>query len=580
MILFLTDREDGSQVWGMPTDGGEARRLTAVSTGVADFKCSPSNDEIAFVSRVFSDCESDSCNQARLDEQDENPLKARLYEKLMYRRYGGWIDGRINRLFVSNFEKNEVKALFSNSFDAPTTYLSGYYGGFSFGPDGRELCFAMSVDSTPAIRVNNDLYVVIPGGSPERITDNPALDGSPRYSPDGRYISHHAMKRAGYEADQNDLVLYDRSTKINQNVTVHFDLSVGEYVWGPNAERLYFTAINHGFSMVWQLDLAVGTPRCLLDDAVYRDLKISPDGQYLIVNRSLSDEPYELHRYDIKSGRMTRLTHFTQDIVTGLDMNRAEEFWFTGAMGDSVHGFLTRPPGFDPGQSYPLVLLVHGGPQWCWLGDFNYYGWNTQLTAAQGYIVAQIDPHGSVGYGVEFKDYISGHWCIGDYEDLMMGVDYLVATISSIDSTRMAVLGRSYGGTMVDWICGHTDRFSCLITIDGGCNKISSYGTTDELWFPEWEFNGTPWSNPDEYVRASPIAYAANFVTPTMVIHGQKDYRVSLGEGLQMFTALQRMGVPSQLLVFPDEGHAVGKLKNLRYVYEKQFEWLERWLGE
>ena len=201
------------------------------------------------------------------------------------------------------------------------------------------------------------------------------------------------------------------------------------------------------------------------------------------------------------------------------------------------------------------------------------------MTAAQGYIVAAINPHGSLGYVLKFKEYVSGNWGRGDYDDIMIGVDYILANHPYIDSTRMAALGRSYGGFMTNWICGHTDRFSCLITIDGTANNISDYGTTDELWFPEWEFKGTPWNNREEYERTSPILYAENFKTPTMVIHGQYDYRVDLSEALQMYTALQRMGVPSQLLYFPDEGHNIRKLANLRYVYQKQFEWLARWLN-
>ena len=259
-------------------------------------------------------------------------------------------------------------------------------------------------------------------------------------------------------------------------------------------------------------------------------------------------------------------------------MHRATDFWFPGFNGDSIHGFLTKPPDFDPSKKYPLVLLIHGGPQWCWLGDFNYYGWNTQLTAAQGYVVAQIDPHGSTGYGLKFKEHVSGNWGRGDFEDLMLGVDYLIANNTFIDSTRMAALGRSYGGFMINWICGHTDRFQCLIGIDGTYNHVSFYGSTDELWFPEWDIAGTPWSNPDEYKRSSPLTYAENFKTPTMLVHGQRDYRVDISEGLQMFTALQRMGVPSQILIFPNEGHNVGRLDNLRTVYDEQYKWLARWL--
>jgi dipeptidyl aminopeptidase/acylaminoacyl peptidase len=353
---------------------------------------------------------------------------------------------------------------------------------------------------------------------------------------------------------------------------------VGGYFWSHDGGSIWFEAIEHGFVHIYRVDVQTSRIDTILTDAVYSSLSLSPDGGFLMLTMSLADQPYEVYRYDIGSRKLTRLSYFTAPIVEDIDLSPAGEFWFQGFNGDSVHGFLTRPPAYDPDSIYPLALLIHGGPQWCWLGNFNYYGWNTQLMAAQGYIVAQIDPHGSVGYGLEFKEYVSGHWGIGDYRDLMLGVDHLLANYPEIDSTRMAALGRSYGGFMANWICGHTDRFDCLLSVDGDYNQVSAYGTTEELWFPEWEFRGTPYDNPEEYHRASPATYASGFSTPTMVIHGQKDYRVDLSEGLQMFTALQRQGVPSEFVYFPDEGHSIRKLANLRYVYAKQLDWLSRWL--
>jgi dipeptidyl aminopeptidase/acylaminoacyl peptidase len=479
---------------------------------------------------------------------------------------------------VVELQDNSVRNLHVSDYNIPTALMGGNQD-FAYSPSGDEICLVMSVDSAPALAVDNNIYVMnSDNDGPVRISDNPGIDVTPRYSPDGRFITFQSMARAGYESDQRDLVLYDRKQKMYTNIAVEFDRSIGEYAWDGKSKYIYFTAIEYGLSKVWRIEIASKNVELLLGDAVYDDLRLSPDGKYILVNRSLSDEPYELYRYEIKSREMRRLTHFTKAITADLGMSRAEDFWFMGALDDSVHGFLTLPPDFDPAGKYPLALLIHGGPQWCWLGDFNYYGWSTQLMAAQGYVVAQIDPHGSVGYGIKFKEYVSGHWGLGDYEDLMMGVDYLIEAHPFIDSTRMAALGRSYGGFMANWICGHTDRFKCLVSIDGTFNHLSEYGSTEELWFPEWEFNGTPYNNRDEYIRSSPLTYASEFRTPTMIIHGQKDYRVDLSEALQMFTALQRQSVPSQLLYFPDEGHSVRKLINLRYVYERQFEWLESWL--
>jgi len=579
-VAYLAyDKEtDADQIWTVSLKNDSIKKVSAVATGVSDYKLGFFKDDCGifiFTSRVYSDCPDDSCNKARLEEIENNPVKAKLYDHLLFRHYNRWDDGRVEQLFILDNKNNRHTKLFKTPLGDHNTLFHSY----DSHPGSLEICFSMNTDTLPAVYINYDLFTLpISGGEPQQLTFNKGHDTHPRYSPDGRYLAYLKMARAGYESDQSELFIINRETSEETNLTAAFDRSVGEYLWHPGSKEIYFSAIEHGLNKIWRVDIASQKVEPVLGDAVYSELRISPDGEYLIFTRSLSNQPYELYRYDIKDQNITQLTHFNDDMVSRLTMNRAENFRFAGFNGDSVHGFLTLPPDFDPNRKYPLALLIHGGPQWCWLGDFNYYGWNTQLVAAQGYVVAQLDPHGSAGYGLKFKEYISGNWGKGDYEDLMLGVDYLIEKYPFIDSTRLVALGRSYGGFMVNWICGHTDRFKCLISIDGTFNHLSDYGSTEELWFPEWEFNGTPWTNREEYIRSSPMIYADRFKTPTMVIHSQLDYRVDLSEGLQMFTALQRMGVPSQLLYFPDEGHSIGKLKNLRHVYKKQFEWLERWL--
>ncbi len=577
-ILFISDRSGSNQVWKIPVNGGEAVQVTDIASGVSEFRITPDGTEVIIVSRVFPECINDSCHTAKNEEISNSPTKVRLYDKLLYRHYNSWDNGKISRLFFADLATGKHHPVFINEHSTPTDILGGYCD-YDISPDGADICFAMSVDSIPATGVNNDLYLIsAEGGQPYKLTDNLGSDNTPRYSPDGRYLLYHSMARFGYESDQQDLILMNNEKDKSENLTSDFDLSVGSFVWDPNSKYIYFTAIEHGLNKVWLLDIASKKIKLVLDNAVYSDLSISPDGNYLILNVSNSDSPYELYKYDLRKNNLKRLTNFTDEIIQNLTMNRGESFWFKGSFGDSVHGFITLPPNFDSTNTYPMVLLIHGGPQWCWLGDFNYYGWNTQLVAAQNYVVVQIDPHGSVGYGLKFKEYVSGNWGKGDYEDLIKGVDYVIEQYPFIDSTRIAALGRSYGGFMTNWICGHTDRFSCLVTVDGTTNHISEYGSTDELWFPEWEYKGTPYDNYEEYYRSSPIAYANNFKTPTMVIHGQYDYRVDLSEGLQMFTALQKMGVPSQLLYYPDDGHNTHKIENIRFTYEEIFKWLEKWL--
>lgn len=577
-IAFISDREETDQIWLLPVDGGEAKKITSLSTGAGGVEWSPSGDKLIFVSRVFPDCLSDSCNQERTQRIESNPVQAKLYDHLLFRHYKSWDDGKINQLFIVDTSGSESMQLTTDRYDAPTSLL-GSRTDYCVSNDGTEICYVMNTDSVPTLSTNNDVFIKpVTGGDPVRITDNKGQDFSPLYSPDDRFISYLSQARGGYESDQNELMLYDRKSRKHINLTGQFDRSAGQYFWGPRSKYIYFSAIEFGFNKVWRINISDQSVENILGDAVYQDLSISPDGKYLALLKSLSNQPYELYLYDIEKKNLKRLTYFTEDFINRVDMNLATEFWFPGTQDDSIHGFLTLPPDFDPQKKYPLVLLIHGGPQWCWLGDFNYYGWNTQLTAAQGYIVAQIDPHGSVGYGLKFKEYISGNWGKDDYTDSMLGIDWLIERHLYIDSTRMTALGRSYGGFMVNWICGHTDRFECMISIDGCFDQAHEYFTTDELWFPEWEFKGTPMSNPDEYRRASPSDYIENFKTPTMIIHSQKDYRVDVSEGLAMFSALRRMSVPSRILYYPDEGHSIQKIHNNRYSYQKQFEWLARWL--
>ncbi len=577
ILAFKSHDEDtdAEQIWLTTPDKNDLKKISSVATGVVDFAWSSDKAHIIFTSRVFADCPNDSCNLAKLRKSENNPIKARLYDHLLYRHYNRWYDGRVELLFQLNVPSGKHRKIIKIDNDRNNLL----YHSFAVEPQNGLIGFSMSVDTNPAVYLNYDIFTLPnQGGEPYRLTLNRGHDTDPVFSPDGRILAYLQMARAGYESDQRDIILYNRENNQEQNITTTFDRSVGEYVWHPDSGIIYFSAVEHGYNKIWRVDTNKREIELVLGDAVYTNLRIDPNGEYLIITRSLSDRPYELYRFNLKDKKLTCLTHFNDKLIDRLEMKQARDFWFTGFNGDSVHGFLTLPPDFNPALKYPLVLLIHGGPQWCWLGDFNYYGWNTQLVAAQGYVVAQIDPHGSLGYGLKFQEYVSGNWGKGDYEDLMRGIDYLLETYPYIDSARLAALGRSYGGFMVNWICGHSDRFKCLVSVDGTFNHLSDYGTTEELWFPEWEFNGTPWSNPEEYIRSSPLTYAINFKTPTLVIHSQNDYRVDLSEGLQMFTALQRMSVPSQLLYFPDESHNIAQLKNLRYVYQKQFEWLARWL--
>jgi len=583
-IAFISTRdgdntdEGTSQIWLISPDGGEARRLTDISTEADDPVWSADSRMILFESSVYPDCENDDCNRRRDKEKADSKIKAKLYDDLLFRHYRYWEDGKRNHIFKIDIQTGEYQNLTPFDKDAPPIALAGGHR-YCFSPNGNEVTFVMNTDTVIAVSTNNDIFTLnIKNQQLTRISKSHGNDTNPCYSPSGRYLAYRSMARAGFEADQNDLIIYDRTGKTYANKTESFDRSVGEFIWGPYSKYIYFTSVDEGWIKIYRLTIKSGDIKTLVNDGVCSDIQISNNGNHLYYLKATATRHYEVFEYNNKNGMQTRLTHFTDDLFSQLKLSDPVDFRFESTGGDSVYGILTLPPDFDRTKKYPLTLLIHGGPQWTWLKNFNFYGWNTQILAAQGYVVAQIDPHGSRGYGQAFVDAVTDDWGGAPYQDLMLGVDYLIAEHDYIDTTRLAALGRSYGGYMINWINGQTDRFACLVSICGDFDNISAYYSTEELWFPNWEFNGTPWNNKDGYLKHSPAEFVHNFKTPTLVIHGQLDYRVDISQGLMMFTALRARDIPAQLLYFPDEGHSVNKLYNIRYQYEVQLDWLATYL--
>jgi dipeptidyl aminopeptidase/acylaminoacyl peptidase len=420
----------------------------------------------------------------------------------------------------------------------------------------------------------------VSGGRPKKITSNPASDSTPRYSPDGRYIAYLAQFRAGYESDRFRLILYDRKSSARKNLTENFDRWAGSFVWAPDSKHVYFVAADQGQSPIYGLNIANGVSS-KLTIGTNDDLAITADGKTLLFTRMSIQYPTEIYQAQLvrlAGGIISSapLTHINDAVLSHIKMSPVESFWFNGAEKTKVQGFLLKPPGFNPQQRYPVKFLIHGGPQGAWGDDWSYR-WNPELFAANGYVVVMINPRGSTGYGQKFIDEINGDWGGRAYVDLMNGLDYVERTHPFIDKHRECALGASFGGYMVNWILGHSNRFQCLVSHDGIFNTESAYGTTEELWFPEWEFKGMPWTNRALYRRWSPHLYAANFKTPTLVVHGQLDYRLDVSEGFQLFTTLQRQKVPSKMLYFPDEGHWVLKPQNSQLWYRTVNDWVDAW---
>jgi dipeptidyl aminopeptidase/acylaminoacyl peptidase len=578
-IAFVSTRGGSSQVWSIPVAGGEAVQVTDISTGAHDPIWSPDGTMIAFYSFIYPHCGNDSCNAARDTEREENPVKARVIDHLLYRHWDSWKDGKRNHLFVVDAGGGQPRDLTAGlDADFPPFPWGGSHD-YAFSPDGGEICCVSRNAEIEAISTNTDIFAIdLETGVRKQMTTNKAADESPAYSPDGRYLAYRIQTVPGFEADRWRLVLLDRRNGERKVVTEDFDRWISDYCWGPDSKKIYFAAGDNGHQGIFALEIKNGRVQKLLGTGNNGALQITPDGKRIVLERRSFDFPHSVWRIRTNGDDLARLTHFNDEAFGDIEMNSAEDVRYGGAEGAEIQAFLIKPPGFDPEKVYPAIMMIHGGPQSAFI-DHWYTNWNMQTFAAAGYVIFIPNFHGSDGFGQEFVNAIRGDWGGRCYEDIMKGLDYLAA-LPYVDGNRIGAAGASYGGYMVNWIAGHTDRFKALVSMAGAFNLVSKYGVTEELWFPEWEFQGTPYDNLEGYERWSPHRFAASFKTPTLVVHGELDFRVPVGEGLQMFTALQRQGVPSKLLYFPDEGHWVLKPLNNKFYYEQFIAWMDRYLKD
>lgn len=575
-LAFISNRDGSSQVWTIDVAGGEARKLSKIPTGASGVIWSGDGKYLAFTSEVYPDCATEECNKKRSEEREKNKVKAQIFDRLLYRHWVAFKEGKRAHVFVMPAEGGEARDLTPGDHDAPPFSLGGPTD-YAFSPDGKELCFTRNMDKVEATSTNSDLFVVpTTGGEPQRVTTNLGADASPLYSPDGRYIAYRSQGRAGYESDRWQLMIYERQKGRTWSVTADLDRPVTEFRWTADSQRLYFTAGDEGYSSIFTVSSRGGDVKKISDKTTNGDVQPTPDGRAMIFTRRSMVQPTEIFRADSNGRNVQQLTRSNEERLTALDLKPPEYVWYAGAGGRKVQAWLVKPPQFDASRKYPFILLIHGGPQGAWEDSFSYR-WNPEVIAAAGYIVMAPNPRGSTGFGQQFTDEINADWGGKVYEDLMKGVDY-AESLGYIDKDRMGAAGGSYGGYMVDWIAGHTDRFKALVTHAGVYNLTSMYGATEELWFPEWEFRGTPWANKEIYEKWSPHNHVANFKTPTLVIHGELDYRVPIGEGFQMFTALQRMNVPSRMLYFPDEGHWILKPQNSELWHKTFLDWFDKYL--
>jgi len=579
-IYFLSTRSGSSQVWRISPDGGEAEQVTDLPLGISNLEVSPSGDRLVFSLEVFPDCDSIECTEKRLREEKERKSSGILYDRLFIRHWDTWKDGRRSHLFAYLIASGELRDLMSG-FDADSP--SKPFGGseeFAISPDGKTLIFtARNTGREEPWSTDFDLYEVPLDRSrkPACITEeNPAWDTGPVFSPDGRTLAYLAMKRAGFEADRFRILLKDLQSGDVRVLTEDWDRSPGSLTWSADGKTLYATAAHLGQRALFAVDTESGSVEIVVGEGTVSSPQVF--GDRILFGRDDLNHPAELYSVRPDGGDMRTITHFNRELLDRIRMGEAEQFTFPGWNDEKVYGYVVKPVDFNPDGKYPVAFLIHGGPQGSF-GNHFHYRWNPQVYAGAGYAVVMVDFHGSVGYGQEFTDSISGDWGGKPLVDLQKGLAASLQRYLWMDGDRVGALGASYGGYMINWIAGNwPDRFRCLVNHDGTFDQRTMYYATEELWFPEWEHGGPYWKNPEGHEKHNPARFVQNWKTPMLVIHGALDFRIPVEQGIAAFTALQRKGIPSRFLYFPDENHWVLSPHNGILWHETVIGWLDRWL--
>ncbi len=576
--VYYTGTSGGaSQIWTIRPDGSGQRQITHLSTEASGQVVASDGKYLLVTSDVYPQCGADdACNAKEIEAEKNSKVKARLITGLLYRHWTAWQGKTRSHLLSISLEDGKVVDLSPGDKVVPPFSLGGP-DDYAISPDGGEVAFVMNGDAVPATSTNNDIYVVpIKGGIAQKITANPGADNSPQYSPDGKYLAYRSQARAGYESDKWRLIVLDR---VNGRLTLPTDAvdrAVNSFVWSPDSKRLFFGVTDRGRQAIQFVSVEGGGVRAAVSGSnTLDDLQFTADGKTLVFTRQSGDSPVEICKATSNGGSAIALTHLNDDLLNQYQLTTFEDFWVEGAEKTQVHSFIVKPPAFDPAKKYPVLMLVHGGPQGEW-GESWTYRWNAQVFAGAGYVVVMPNPRGSVGYGQKFTDDINQDWGGKPYDDLMAVTDY-VAKLPYVDAEKMAAAGGSYGGYMINWMLGHTTRFKCFISHAGVYDLRSEAEATEELWFPTWEFGGMPWENPEVYDRWSPSKFVKEFKTPTLVIHGELDFRIPYSQGMALFTALQIQKVPSQMLMYPDEGHWVLKPQNSALWYKTFLNWVGMW---
>lgn len=583
-LYFLSSRGGSSQVWRLQGAGGEAEQVTNLPLDVGTFKLAPNSAKLAVTVGVFADCAGFACTADRVNANAKRQSTGAVYDRIFIRHWDTWSDGRISQLFVLALENGAVKGepvAISSSLDADVPSRPfGDASEYTFSPDSSKLVFTARIKGkSEPWSTNFDLYESsVDGGEPRNLTAaNPAWDTQPVFSADGALLAWRSMERAGFEADRFHIVLLDLKSGERRALTQAWDRSVDSMAFSTDGKTIYAATDHLGQHPLWAIEVKTGKPTMLTGPGHVASFSVGE--REIVFSLASLKSPAELYAFTLKGGALRELPRMNAQKLADVALGEAEQFRFTGANGEPVYAHIMKPVNFDPQRHYPLAFIIHGGPQVSF-GNAWSYRWNPQTYAGAGYAAVFVDFHGSPGYGQAFTDSISQDWGGKPLEDLQKGLATALEKYPWLDASRVCALGASYGGFMVNWIAGNwPEPFKCLVNHDGIFDSRAMAYSTEELWFDEWDHGGPQYEVPENYEKFNPVNHVGNWSKPMLVIHGEQDFRVPDTQGISTFTALQRRGIPSRLLFFPNENHWVLKPANSIQWHQEVLKWLGEWTG-
>lgn len=576
-IYFISYRSGSAQLYFLPLNGGEAEQVTDFYMGINSPKLSPDGKKILFTTKIFPELGlNESATKNLLDKMNNGPIQAHLADSLFVRHWTEYKDGQYNHIILYNLETDIYTDLTPGYFNSPT-FSPGGSDDYNFSPDSKRVVFSSKRVNDPEASTNSDLWIVNIDGT--RLTNltsmNKAYDGHGKFSPDGKKIAYLSQLIPGYESDKWRIAICDLETNQNNIITDEIDNNVNDFEWTSDSQSIYFYIDEKGYNPILKIDLSYNKISRILEQKSLNGFSLSPNDDFIIYSYSFVHKPTELAKLNLKNSQIVELTNLNAEFNKQVDVRPAEQIWVKGSNDKMIQVFLVKPYNFDPTKKYPFVINVHGGPQMQWRDSFRG---DWQVYPGAGYILAFPNPHGSTGFGAEFTRDISTGWDGNVYNDVIAVMDSL-QNLSFVDKKRMGAMGWSYGGYFMNLLQARGNRFKCLATMMGIYDLEQFYLETEELWFPNFDLGGNPWDNKELYDKQSPSKYINNFRTPTLIITGEKDYRISYTHSLRYFTALQLKGIDSRLIIFDNDGHWPSHLKSMPLYYNAHLEWFHKYLG-